>query len=76
MYIQIQLDYKMSCFLTRSPIRPIFQSSWLLVKGLTVLSFYFSMLWNKEPVTAKRLHLEPRDGGHVDLLISELSYMS
>lgn len=35
-----------------------------------------SMLWNKEPVTSKRLHKEPREGGHVDLLISELAYMS
>ncbi|ESO11448.1 hypothetical protein HELRODRAFT_183141 [Helobdella robusta] len=34
-----------------------------------------SMLWKEEPVTIKRLHTAPREGGHVDLLIAELEFM-
>jgi len=33
------------------------------------------MIWNKVPVTVKRLHQLPVEGGCIDMLIKESDYM-
>ena len=39
------------------------------------MHLFRSMLWNKVPVTVRRLHKKPADGGNVDMLITESEYM-